>query len=161
MLLSCPACRSVPLVVLAAAVGCGSTASPPEPVRPSTPVVRNHEDHDHGHGHDHDEPDSFAAGVAKLQALAVDLADKLAGGAGDAADEAVHGIGHMLEAVREMAAKEGLAEAATKGLDELEECFGKVDEAFHAGDDKIDPKKVLESVRERIEAAFKALAEVK
>jgi len=43
----------------------------------------------------------------------------------------------------------------------LEECFGKVDEAFHSAEANADPKKVLESVKERIESAFKALSEVK
>jgi hypothetical protein len=90
-----------------------------------------------------------------------DLAEKLASNAGEAADDAVHDIGHLLEAVREHATKAGLTDAATKALDELEECFGKVDEAFHSAEENADPKKVLESVKERLDAAFKALTEVK
>lgn len=150
------------LMLLVGIVGCG-TSAPPAASRPETTPATVHEAHvhDHGHGHDHDEPDTFAGGVAKLTALAEDLADKLADDAGGAADDAVHGIGHVLEAVRELAVKEGLADAARKGLDELEECFGKVDEAFHSGDDKADPKQVLESMKERLEAAFTALREVK
>jgi hypothetical protein len=148
------------LMLLLGVVGCG-TSAPPATVRPATAPATAHEDHDHDHGHPHDEPDTFAAGVAKLKALGEDLADKLADDAGAAADDAVHGIGHVLEAVRELAAKEGLADAASKGLDELEECFGKVDEAFHSGDDKVDPKQVLESMKQRLEAAFTSLQEVK
>ena len=109
----------------------------------------------------YDEPTSFADGVAKLKSLGEDLADKLANNAGEAADDAVHDIGHLLEAVREQATKAGLTDAATKALDELEECFGKVDEAFHSAEADADPKKALESVKERLEAAFKALTEVK
>jgi len=127
-------------------------------------VTTDHADHGHahhGHEHDHDEPTSFVDGVAKLRSLGDDLAEKLADNAGEAADDAVHDIGHLLEAVREFATKEGLSDAASKGLDELEECFGKVDEAFHSGDTNADPKKILASVRERLEAAFKALAEIK
>lgn len=155
-----PLRRFAPLMLLAGALGCGSAAPPATPARPAAATGQTGHDHDHDHDHDH-EPASFADGVEKLRSLAADLADKLAENAGAAADDAVHGIGHLLEAVREHAAKEGLAEAATKGLDELEECFGKVDEAFHSGEKDADPKAVLESVKERLEAAFKTLAEVK
>ena len=77
----------------------------------------------------------------------------------------MHEFGHLLEEVREAAKQLPSAPAAdvatiTKALDDLEECFGKVDEAFHSGDEKIDPKQVLESVKERIEGAFTAIKEV-
>jgi ElaB/YqjD/DUF883 family membrane-anchored ribosome-binding protein len=112
--------------------------------------------------HDHDEPESLADGVEILGSLTKDLAEKLADNAGEAADDAVHEIGHLLEELRDWAQKEGFegdaATAATKAIDELEECFGKVDEAFHSGDDKADsPAKVLESVKERLDAAFRSL----
>lgn len=148
------------LAFLVAGAGCSPVATPPEP-------VAAHADHEHGHdhGHDnaHDEPTSFADGVAKLESLGGDLAEKLADNAGEAADDAVHALGHLLEEVRDLAKKESFAgdaaTAVTAALDELEECFGKVDEAFHSGDEKADPAKVLESVKERLTAAFKALKE--
>ena len=158
-----PLVRFAPLMLLAGAIGCDSAAPPAGAVRPATPPAQVADAHaDHGHAdHDHDEPTSFADGVAKLKSLGEDLADKLANNAGEAADDAVHDIGHLLEAVREQATKAGLTDAATKALDELEECFGKVDEAFHSAEADADPKKALESVKERLEAAFKALTEVK
>jgi len=96
--------------------------------------------------------------VKRLETLARDLADNMT-------DEGVHEIGHLLEEVREAAKKlpsapADDAAAITKALDDLEECFGKVDEAFHSGDEKVDPKQVLESVKDRIEGAFKAIREV-
>lgn len=143
-------------------VGCLAwTGCAPAPTKApaAKPAAASH-DHDHGH-HDHDEPESFADGVAKLEALAADLTEKLADSAGESADDAVHDIGHLLEEVREFATKEqfegDVAAAVTGALDELDECFGKVDEAFHSVDEKADPAKELESVRERIEAAFKSL----
>ena len=144
-------------------MGCGPAPSRPPVGSASMPkAAAVADEHDHGtHDHDHDEPESLADGVEKLGSLTKDLAEKLAHNAGEAADDAVHDIGHLLEAVREFATKEGLSDAASKGLDELEECFGKVDEAFHSGDANADPKKILASVRERLEAAFKALAEIK
>ena len=153
------------VMLLAGVIGCDSASPPAATVRPkaaAAQVADGHADHGHAdHDHDHDEPTSFADGVAKLKALGEDLAEKLASNAGEAADDAVHDIGHLLEAVREHATKAGLTDAATKALDELEECFGKVDEAFHSAEENADPKKVLESVKERLDAAFKALTEVK
>jgi len=153
------------VILLTGVIGCDSAAPTATTVRSTTPaaqVADEHADHGHAdHDHDHDAPTSFADGVAKLKALGEDLTEKLASNAGEAADDAVHDIGHLLEAVREHATKAGLTDAATKALDELEECFGKVDEAFHSAEENADPKKVLESVKERLDAAFKALSEVK
>jgi len=154
-----PPVRLVPLLLMAVVVGCAPAAAPS---RPAAPAAQARDPHaGHGHAHEHDEPKSFADGVAALRTLGGELAAKLAAEAGADADGAVHEIGHLLENVRGMATKEGLADAAKKGLDELEECFGKVDEAFHSGDEKADPKKALESVKDRLEAAFQALGEVK
>jgi hypothetical protein len=159
MPLHCPPARLASLMLLAVTVGCAPAAAPSRPAAPATQAGGAHADH--GHAHEHEPPNSFAEGVAALRDRALELGAKLAAKADGDADAAVHEIGHLLEAVRGMATKEGLAEAASKGLDELEECFGKVDEAFHSGDEKADPKKVLESVQERLEAAFKLLGEVK
>ena len=150
MPMHCPPVRLVPLLLMAVAVGCAPAAPPAKPAAPAAQARDPHAGHDHAH--EHDEPKSFADGVAALRTLGAEMAAKLAADAGAEADG---------ENVRGMATKEGLAEAAAKGLDELEECFGKVDEAFHSGDEKADPKKVLESVQERIEAAFQLLGEVK
>lgn len=149
---------------LLGAMGCGPAPSRPPVGSASLPkAAAVADEHDHGtHHHDHDEPESLADGVEKLGSLTKDLAEKLADNAGEAADDAVHEIGHLLEELRDWAQKEGFegdaATAATKAIDELEECFGKVDEAFHSGDDKADPPaKVLESVKERLDAAFRSL----
>jgi hypothetical protein len=141
------------LLLLTAHTGCSPSVTPLKPVA----AHADHADHDH----DHDEPTSFTDGIAKLESLGGDLAEKLDEGASEAADDAVHDLGHLLEVVREFAKKESFAgdaaAAVTAALDELEECFGKVDEAFHSGDDKADPAKVLDSVKERLTAAFTAL----
>lgn len=140
---------------LGVAVGCAPATTKAPTAKPATVS------HDHGHDHDHDEPESFADGIKKLESLAEDLTEKLADNAGEAADDTVHDLGHLLEEVREFATKENfegdVAAAVTSALDELEECFGKVDEAFHSGDEKADPAKVLGTVKERIEAAFTSL----
>lgn len=145
----------VPAVcLLAVAAGCGQAPSTTKAAKPASA------DHDHDHGHDHDEAESFAAGITKLEALAEGLAGKLADKAGEDADDAVHDIGHFLEEVRDLAKKEGVADAAAKALDELEDCFGKVDEEFHSAQKDADPAAALAAVKERLAAAFKALKEV-
>jgi hypothetical protein len=155
------------VIVCLSLIGC-SPASPS--AAPPTPSKHDDHDHDHDHAHadDHAHPKTLAAGVTGLQKLFARLKAALAAEKVDAddADESVHGIAHLLEDLRGIAAKATLGDqakaAATKALDELEDCFGKVDEAFHAGDDKAEPPaKVLASVAERIEAAIKALEEVK
>jgi len=145
------------LSLFAAASGCDPAAPPAAAPRPAAVA----EDHDHDHGHHHEAPASFAAAIGTLRSLGAELAEKLSADAAAEADDAVHEIGHLLEEARGLATREGLDTAAAAGLDELEECFGKIDEAFHAGDEKLDPKQVLESVKDRLEAAFQKLAEVK
>jgi molecular chaperone GrpE (heat shock protein) len=169
---------------LAACVAAGCSPPPPVAAPAAKPPASGHaHDHGHDHGHDHDHaktdaktdtngsehddhehPQTLTAGLAELETLTADLAEKLADDAGEAADDAVHGIAHLLEDLRSLARKEvadGAAAAATKALDELEECFGKVDEAFHTADDKADPPaKVLDTVKDRVEAAIKVLKEV-
>jgi hypothetical protein len=153
---------ALPLVIgCLAMMGC-SAANPP-----AAPAAQSkHDDHGHDHGHDH--PETLAEGVAGLRKLFAGLKVTLAAEKVDAddADEVVHGIGHLLEDLRGIAAKATLGDeakaAATKALDELEDCFGKVDEAFLDGDDQAQPPaQVLASVAERIEAAIKSLEKVK
>jgi len=154
-----------PICVALVAFASGCAPASPRVAAPRPAAVDHDQDHDHDHGHghehEHEAPKSFAAALGTLRALGAELAEKMASGAGAEADGAVHEIGHLLEEARGFAKQEGLDAAAAAGLDELEECFGKVDEAFHAADEKVDPKQVLESVKDRLEAAFQKLAEVK
>ncbi len=145
-------------------VGCSS--SPPPPAAPAAgkaPVASSHADHGHDHEeHEHDHPESFAAGVAQLQATVASVKDHLAVGATDAADEAVHALGHLIEDVQGLLAKEKLGEeakaAASKALDDLFECFDTLDTALHAPDGKgKPPAEVHASLAERIDGAIKAL----
>lgn len=159
MILPRPGALAACLSLFAVASGCDPAAPPAAAPRPAA-VAEDH-DHDHDHGHDHEAPASFAAAIGTLRSLGNELSEKLAADAAAEADGAVHEIGHLLEEARGFAKQEGLDTAAAAGLDELEECFGKIDEAFHAGDEKLDPKQVLESVKDRLEAAFEKLAEVK
>ena len=143
--------------------GCSSSSPPASPAAGKAPAAGTHADHGHDHDeHDHDHPESFAAGVAQLQAAAASVKDHLTVGTTDAADEAVHALGHLIEDVQGLLAKEKLGEeakaVASKALDDLFECFDTLDTALHAPAGKAKPPaEVHASLAERIDEAIKAL----
>jgi len=141
------------------AAGCAPAAKPKEQPK----AAAGGHDHDHG---DHDHPETIAAGVAELESTAKDIATKLAAGSQEAADDALHAAGHLLEDLQGLLAKEKdlsaeAKDAGKRSLDELFECFDKLDTAMHAGADeaKTTVADVHASVKERIEAAVKSLKE--
>jgi ElaB/YqjD/DUF883 family membrane-anchored ribosome-binding protein len=141
------------------AAGCAPAAKPKEQPK----AAAGGHDHDHG---DHDHPETIAAGVAELESTAKDIATKLATGSQEAADDALHAAGHLLEDLQGLLAKEKdlsaeAKDAGKKSLDELFECFDKLDTAMHAGADeaKTTVADVHASVKERIETAVKSLKE--
>ena len=159
---------SVAATILAwTAAGCA-----PAPTKPAAPPAAAGEkakagdkDHDHDHG-DHDHPETLAEGVAELEATAKDIATKLAGGSQEAADDAIHAAGHLVEDLRGLLEKEKdlsaeARDAGKKTLDELFDCFDKLDTAMHSGADEAKEKvaEVHASVKEKIEAAVASLKE--
>jgi len=173
-LLRCPSC-ACPVVWVSALVGCAVVvgACAPAKAPPRTVAVEDH-GHDHAHdghshgkqdGHDgHTHPTTLAEGLQELETLVVTVGQKLGADAKDAADDAVHAAGHLLEDLRGLLEKQDLAadvkEAGTKALDELFECFDKLDTAMHAGADaKESPAEVHASLEERFKAALGALKE--
>lgn len=117
------------------------------------------DDHDHA---DHDHPKTLAEGVAALGKAAAAVKDHLAADARDKADDAVHDLGHLLEDVQGLVGTSDLAadakKAASAALDDLFDCFDKLDTALHAEPGKGDsPAEVHASLAERVEAAIKAL----
>jgi hypothetical protein len=157
---------SVAVLACLITTGCSSSSPPAGPTAGKAPAAHDHADHaDHGHDHDeheHDHPESFAAGVVQLQATVAAVRKHLAAGAADAADDAVHALGHVIEDVQGLLSKENLgAEAkatAAKALDELFECFDTLDTALHAPEGKAKPPaEVHASLAERIDGAITAL----
>jgi hypothetical protein len=139
--------------------GCAPATKPAPTAKPAAAAG----DHDHG---DHAHPETLAEGIAELEKAAADVAAKLAAGAEEAADDAIHAAGHIVEDVKALLAKqEGLADdakqAGEKALAELFEAFDKVDQAMHSGAEDVKAKAVEahESAKESIEAAVKALKE--
>jgi hypothetical protein len=139
--------------------GCGSQATPPKP----GPAASQAHSDDHGHDHgDHVHPATLTEGVEQLQKALATITTSLATGAKDAADEAVHEVGHILEdlepLVEQQEVTKELKEAGRTAIAELNECFDKLDQALHAAEGEGESAvKVLGSVTERIGKAIVSL----
>lgn len=163
---------SVGLIAMMAA-GCGT--SPPA-ARPGSAGARPAAEHDHGHdGHAHDHahdhaqghgghkhPETLAEAVVELESLVGQVGEHLAAGGRDAADTAVHAVGHLLEDVEGLLERSTLAAdaktAAKNAVAELYECFDKLDTALHAKEGEGEsPAEVHGSVVDRVMAAVEAL----
>jgi len=156
------ACRCLPVVSVTAALALAGC----EPAAPPAAATAQKAAHNHDHDHaDHDHPKTLAEGVAQLAEAAVAVEKHLASGATDAADEVVHGVGHIIEDIQGLLPKENLTAeakaAAAKALDEVFECFDKLDTALHAPAGKGEPPaEVHAGLKKRIDAAIKALKDV-
>jgi molecular chaperone GrpE (heat shock protein) len=144
------------------AAGCAPPAAPPSRAadKAATKAAGGH-DHDHGH-EEHEHPESLAAGIAQVKRAAADVKAHLANGANEAADDVVHGMGHLVEDIEGLLSKEKLSDAGKtavkKALAELFDCFDKLDTALHAPPGKGDaPAEVHASLSQRIEDAIRAL----
>jgi hypothetical protein len=151
--------RCLPLVPALALTlaSCAPAAKPAAKPAAAKPAAG----HDHDHG-DHAHPETLAEGVAELEKVVKDVADKLGSGAKDAADDAVHAVGHLLEDLEGLLEKQPLTadlkEAGKKALAELTDCFDKLDTALHAAEGEGEtPAAVHATVAERIGAAVTAL----
>lgn len=161
--LPCLACPALPVIasLIVVAAGC---APAPGPVKPSGQGKQaKTDDHGHDHGHaDHAHPETLAAGLVELEAIATAVKTHLDAGARGKADKAVHMVGHLVEDLRGLLPKEKLSAeaqaAAGKALDEIFDAFDTLDTALHAAEGKSKPPaEVHASVADRIAAAIKTL----
>ena len=154
------------------ATGCRPAEKPASPEgraaggKPDAHAEHADEDHaDHDAHEDHDHPKTLAAGIKELEELSVTIAAKLATDAKEEADEAVHAAGHLIEDLRGLLDKETLTteakEAGTKALDEIYECFDKLDVAFHeeAKEGAESLAEVHTAIASRFAEAIKSLKE--
>lgn len=154
-----PACfAAVVSALILVAAGCGRPAGVPAPAGGQAAP-----DHDHGHDHaEHAHPESLAAGIALVKQAAADVKAHLAKGANEAADDVVHGMGHLVEDIEGLVSKEKLSDAGKaavkKATAEIFECFDKLDTALHAAPGTGPaPAEVHAGLSQRIDDAIKAL----
>jgi hypothetical protein len=136
--------RSLVLPLACLAIGCSPAAPPAATARVEQSHAHDH-DHDHSHdGHDHgdedyDSPNTIAAGIAALEKMCGEVKAELAEGDLDDADGKVHMVGHLLDDLRVLMIDSKPAveveTAAKKALDEVFDCFDKMDTALHAADE--------------------------
>lgn len=149
---------TVALLVFACLTG---ACSRPAPSPPAAKTGTAGHDHDHDHA-DHDHPKTLAEGVAQLKQAAAEAKAHLAAGNMDAADNVVHGVGHLVEDIHALLPKANLSAeaqaAATKALDEIFTCFDELDSALHgpAGTSGI-PADLQSKVAKRVEDAIQTL----
>lgn len=136
-----PVCFPPAMVVaFVLCVGCNAPKADSAKNEEAAHDEHDHKDHDHEHaegGHHHAE--TYAEAVTELEALNTTLRDSLKAGERDKGDVAVHEVGHVLDGLSKLAEAASLSaeqqEEVKKTVDELNEHFGKIDEAFHAGSD--------------------------
>lgn len=119
-------CRAI-LVCATALLLFGCTETQKEPVQPAAS----------GTVDEHDQPADYAAAVAALQGHYEKIKVAFESGSPDDAHEPLHEIGHVLEAIPDLATAELAADQAEKvnqAKAELFEAYGQVDDAMHKGE---------------------------
>ena len=150
--------------VLFSVQGC----APTPPAQPASTATANQATHGHGHdhdehghdhdehghdhdehGHDHDEgahaaPATMEFAVEDLKELCASVKKSLADGNVKGADVYVHKVGHLVEDIRKFVDSGKFSEdvkvAKNKALDEIFDCFDKLDAAIHSGDEEVRKK---------------------
>ena len=122
--------RSSSLIVgLALLVGSGCSESSKTDTSASFDEhVHGHDDHDHG-------PKSLKDATATLESMRDTIRDAFARNDQDTAHDPLHEVGHVLEAIPELAKKEKVSAdnqaAIETAVNSLMEAFGRVDKTMH------------------------------
>ena len=125
------------LLVLAIVMlaGCGGAQATSSNVS-ADPHHHDHDNHSDEHGHAHSA--SFAEALTEVEELRAAIKTAFAANDWGKADGPVHEIGHLLEEVPKLAAKESLSESdrqlVQQSVDSLMDSFAAVDERIHGGD---------------------------
>jgi outer membrane murein-binding lipoprotein Lpp len=137
-------------LVLSMLALCGCNSSKPS----SNPSSETEQHDDNGEKH----AETYAAAVDNLNELATSIKEALTANDEDKAHDPLHKIGHVLEEIPALANKESFndedKEAIKKAVDELFDCFGKLDEKMHGKEGA-----TYDEVANRIEQALATLQE--
>jgi predicted RNase H-like HicB family nuclease len=126
--------------------------NPSPPPAPKTAPVDHDAEHDHDGEHEHHE--TYADAVKELDELRLVAKNALAENKVEAADKAVHELGHILAELPALADKEGVMadERVKPAIDDLFDCFDQIDQKLEGG-----VGKTYDEVAERIDAAMDTL----
>jgi len=121
-----------------------------------------HEGHDHDHDHgEHATHDTLAGAVAEVVKISASVKEELGKKNLDNADGHVHMVGHLVEDMHRLVGSAKLSDeakaGATKALDEIFDCFDKLDTALHSSDEKVREAIDYLEHEPRIQAAIEEL----
>ena len=148
--------RCYPVFLLASSLlvfGCNPPGATAPPASQATHGADHDDDHDHA-GDEHEHHETYAEAVTELDSLRLAIRDAMAGNNMDAAHDAVHEVGHILEELPALAAKETAAadDSVKPAIDKLYECFDQIDQKLEGGTGK-----TYDEVAEPIEVAMATL----
>lgn len=157
--------------IICAAIACLGFVTGCAPSTPTAPAAAKtaagHDHHDHGHDHDHDhgdhdKPETVAEGIAQLEKLCAEVKGHLAAGDHAKADGPVHMVGHLLEDLGELVAKEkpAVEAEAKQALEAVFESFDKLDTVIHGADEEARKKLDYAEHAPAIESALAKLKEL-
>ncbi len=90
---------------------------------------------EHAHSHDDHGPESLKDAITELKSMRDTIRDGFAKNDQDAAHDPLHEVGHVLEAMPELAMKEKVSAenqvAIEKAVNSLMDAFGRVDKTMH------------------------------
>ncbi|HEX4146580.1 MAG TPA: hypothetical protein VHY91_23970 [Pirellulales bacterium] len=134
--------------------GCNPAGPPASSGQASNRLGDHEHDHDDGNADEHEHHETYAEAVKELDSLRLAVRDAMASSNMDAADDAVHEIGHILEELPALAAKETRTadETIKPAIDKLFDCFDQIDEKLEGG-----AGKTYDEVAEHIDVAMATL----
>lgn len=127
--------------------GCSSAIQEPETQDQASPNGAteqargslNHGHDEHDHDHDVEEPGTLEEAVAELEELASQIVQAWEDDVPESAHDALHEIGHVLEAIPALAAQRAEIQSAdrddiTEHVESLFDVFGALDDTLHGGE---------------------------
>ena len=110
----------------------------------------------HDHEHSHHGPESFTEAVADIEKHQKTIKEAFSNSKPEDAHDALHDIGHSIEALVELGKKQGIEAAdlqtINKASEDLMMAFGAVDETLHGGKGKN-----YDEVAEQVDAAITSI----
>ena len=141
--------------VLTIPTGCDSSSSSSS--QTDAQSTANHSDHEHGHNH---EADNLTEGMEQLDGYCQKVKTAFEKDTPEDAHDALHEVGHLLEALPALAEKSGKLATAEidsvkKQVEVLFDAFGELDETMHGGE-----AVVYSEIDSKIQTAMNTLREL-
>ena len=139
--------------------GCGDSPTT-APDSPAEQQDHDHQAHGDEHEHAHAHSESFAEALTEVEEFHAAIKAAIGANDLDKADGPIHEVGHVLEELPKLAAKESLPESdleqVKQTVDTLMDRFGAVDERIHDGDAD-GAAKLYDEIAEEVDEAIAAL----